>query len=285
MLKKFLVIAVPMIVVAIVSALMPGGSNGADSLIGISSEADYRQAIEKNQGQLAVFDFYADWCSPADAWPPYSKAFQNSLKERRHFTGSMWTPTRSWPGRPVCAHPFRAVRSPWQAGPHHDGPQPQGGLYPGPCSDFRHNRPIAATKGRTGSWWQGSGWWSAPPRPTLTVSMSTVVKRCASWSTTSPFPTVSPSPNTASARSPALARPWRSLSRPKQPVSFRFFATANCPSGNASRHGQVVVMPFAVTDRIAYAEIDAPAAKTLIAAQSPLILDVRTPGEYYSRPH
>jgi rhodanese-related sulfurtransferase len=60
---------------------------------------------------------------------------------------------------------------------------------------------------------------------------------------------------------------------------FPVFCNGDCPSGNGERFGRIIVMQYAAGDK--FRELTVAEAKELIAKSRPLILDVRTPGEFY----
>ncbi|MCU0821867.1 MAG: rhodanese-like domain-containing protein [Spirochaetes bacterium] len=62
---------------------------------------------------------------------------------------------------------------------------------------------------------------------------------------------------------------------------FPVFCNGKCPSGNGSQVGRVVVMQFKTDSNTVYVELSAVEAKKLIEEKKPLILDVRTPNEFY----
>ncbi len=62
---------------------------------------------------------------------------------------------------------------------------------------------------------------------------------------------------------------------------FPIFCNGNCPTGDGARYGQIVVMQYKAQGDTEYLELNARQAKELIEESSPLILDVRTPNEYY----
>lgn len=63
---------------------------------------------------------------------------------------------------------------------------------------------------------------------------------------------------------------------------FPIFCNGNCPAGDGALHGKIIVMQYKSEGEAQYAELTAPEAKALIEKMNPLILDVRTPAEYYS---
>lgn len=63
---------------------------------------------------------------------------------------------------------------------------------------------------------------------------------------------------------------------------FPIFCNGNCPAGDGAMHGKIVVMQYQTEGEAQYTELTAVEAKAFIAKNKPLILDVRTPTEYYS---
>jgi len=61
---------------------------------------------------------------------------------------------------------------------------------------------------------------------------------------------------------------------------FDMFCNGKCPSGDGARYGQIVVMQYAGEGK--FKEMTVKEALALIKKSDPLILDVRTPNEYYS---
>lgn len=63
---------------------------------------------------------------------------------------------------------------------------------------------------------------------------------------------------------------------------FPIFCNGNCPAGDGALHGKIIVMQYQATGESVFKELTAAEAKTMIETNQPLILDVRTPNEYYS---
>lgn len=65
---------------------------------------------------------------------------------------------------------------------------------------------------------------------------------------------------------------------------FPFFCNGNCPAGDGANYGQIIVMQYEAPaeTEARFKEVTAKEAKELIEKSDPLILDVRTPNEYYS---
>jgi len=62
---------------------------------------------------------------------------------------------------------------------------------------------------------------------------------------------------------------------------FPIFCNGRCPAGDGSEYGRIVVMDYAGRGSAAFKELSAAEASAFIAKENPLVLDVRTPNEYY----
>ena len=62
---------------------------------------------------------------------------------------------------------------------------------------------------------------------------------------------------------------------------FPVFCNGNCPTGDGSQYGQIVVLQYKAPSDASFKELSAKQAKQLIDSTAPFILDVRTPKEYY----
>lgn len=63
---------------------------------------------------------------------------------------------------------------------------------------------------------------------------------------------------------------------------FPIFCNGHSPDGDGSRFGQIIVIQYEASGDAEFTEIGVDEAVELIRKSNPLILDVRTPNEYYS---
>ncbi len=64
---------------------------------------------------------------------------------------------------------------------------------------------------------------------------------------------------------------------------FPVFCNGDCPTGDGSSFGQVIVMPYQGSKGSSFAELSVAQAREMLkGASPPLLLDVRTPNEYYA---
>lgn len=63
---------------------------------------------------------------------------------------------------------------------------------------------------------------------------------------------------------------------------FPLFCNGDCPAGDGARHANIIVMQYKTSRAAVFHELSAKEGKQLIASKKPLILDVRTPREYYA---
>ena len=62
---------------------------------------------------------------------------------------------------------------------------------------------------------------------------------------------------------------------------FPVFCNGRCPMGSGDRYGRIVVMQYEAEEGAHYVEVNSDQARDLIEKSNPLILDVRTPNEFY----
>lgn len=63
---------------------------------------------------------------------------------------------------------------------------------------------------------------------------------------------------------------------------YPIFCNGNCPAGDGAMQGKIIVMQYKGNEKAHFEELTAVQAKDLIKEKTPLILDVRTPQEYYN---
>ncbi len=63
---------------------------------------------------------------------------------------------------------------------------------------------------------------------------------------------------------------------------FPVYCNGNCPAGDGAQYGRIVVMPYEGTGGAGFHEYEGAQASKLIADGEVLVLDVRTPKEYYA---
>jgi rhodanese-related sulfurtransferase/plastocyanin len=63
--------------------------------------------------------------------------------------------------------------------------------------------------------------------------------------------------------------------------TYAMFCNGDCPAGDGAAHATLVVMQYKGTEETVYAELSAKEAKALIDRGDVLVLDVRTPMEFY----
>jgi len=63
---------------------------------------------------------------------------------------------------------------------------------------------------------------------------------------------------------------------------FPIFCNGDCPAGNGAQQGKIIVMVYRAGPDVQFKHVNAPEAKKIMDEGKILILDVRTPREYYS---
>jgi thioredoxin len=283
--KKFVTIAAVISVSVIAAALlMPAGGNGGGAgLTPIADEAAYRRILENSRDKLVVIDFYADWCSPCRQLAPILKKIAARFEKEVDFykvdvdaqrTLARKAGVRGIPyvlfvtgGKPVHAMTGLNPREAYVRAVQRFAPEPTQDGPEGPDGELVEGVRVVARSAQ------------AAFDSVYVYRGETVRLRVNDIE----FPYGIAIPQYGIQQDAVPGRPLEVTFKAKKTGVFPVFCNGRCPAGEASRHGQVVVMPFEASDHIAYAEIDAAAAKALIDADAPpLILDVRTPGEYYA---
>jgi thioredoxin len=62
---------------------------------------------------------------------------------------------------------------------------------------------------------------------------------------------------------------------------FPLYCNGNCPAGDGAQYGRIVVMPYQGDEQARFSEISVKEAQELMADSATVILDVRTPREYF----
>ena len=63
--------------------------------------------------------------------------------------------------------------------------------------------------------------------------------------------------------------------------AFPMFCNGDCPAGDGAKHATIIVMQYETSQGTLYKEVSAKEARDLIESRDPLVLDVRTPREFY----
>lgn len=63
---------------------------------------------------------------------------------------------------------------------------------------------------------------------------------------------------------------------------YPVFCNGKCPAGDGAHYGQIIVMQYKATGDASFSELTVEKTAALIENKKPLILDVRTPNEFYS---
>jgi thioredoxin len=79
-----------------------------------------------------------------------------------------------------------------------------------------------------------------------------------------------------------IGKPLKVSFKAKETGVYPIFCNGKCPAGDGAQYGRIVVMQYKSTGNATFAELTPKEAAALIAEKKPLILDVRTPNEYYS---
>ena len=260
-----------------------GGAADANDVIRTIADTDhFRDTIRNNGGRLLVFDFYADWCSPCKQLAPILEKLARKYGDRAAFfkvdvernqglAGSMGLQGIPYvlfvrDGATVHSlmglHPkdayIRAIERYAQSAAVDTGADtPDGDIVEG-VRVIRRSTEAALD--------------------TLYVYRGETVKLVIEDIR---FPYAIHIPAYGISRDAETGQELAVTFKAKDVGVFPVFCNGDCPTGDGAQYGQIVVMPFEAPGSAAYTELSADQAMELIRTADPLILDVRTPAEYY----
>ncbi len=64
--------------------------------------------------------------------------------------------------------------------------------------------------------------------------------------------------------------------------AFPMFCNGDCPAGDGAKYATIIVMQYETSQETLYKEVSAEEAKSLVQSRDVLVLDVRTPREFYA---
>lgn len=260
------------------------GTAGGSELIQPVADADHFQRIIRDGGQrLLVFDFYADWCQPCKKLAPVLKKLAGKFADRATFyavdtdRNQPLAASLQLSGIPyvlfvkngqsvhslIGLHPeaaySRAIeRYATDASDDRVADQPDGDIIQG--VRVVHRSADAAID-------------------TLYVYRGETVKLIFQ---DIPFDYAIHIPQYDISAAATVGQDLAVTFKADTVGVFPIFCNGDCPTGDGAQFGQIVVMPFQSSGSAQYRELSAREARAMIQTDNPLILDVRTPAEYYS---
>ncbi len=279
----FVLPALPLLLVAALLATAPTQAAPADGKVhAITTVDELKAVLESSPGRLLMFDLYADWCGPCRILSPMIAdiaAEQQDLvsvykinveqsPELASIFGVSGIPFVVFVKDKKPVHALTGVqpRGAYVRVIHYyaDGPQektardtPDGKLVNG----VRVIRLSTATSPNSLYVYRGEE---------IKLIIDDV-----------DFPYSVHIPAFGVSKEATVGKDLEITFKAREVGTFPIYCNGQCPSGDGARYGNIVVMPFEAAGATHYAEVSAAQAQKLIAEVSPLVLDVRTPSEYY----
>lgn len=278
-----------MLAVAAVSCGNSGGGNGpsgtADGTIATVADAGhFREILRAGGNRLLVFEFYADWCAPCKRLAPILDKLAREYAERTSFYKIDVDKNRElaeavgMQGIPLVLFIRNGERVHSLMGLHPksayvrvieqyaDAAAPERKAADTPDGEIIEGVRVIRRS-------------TSEALNTLYVYRGETVRMVIEDVR---FPYAISIPDYGIATEAVAGRDLEVVFKADEVGVFPIFCNGDCPTGDGTQYGQIVVMPFTGSDSARFAELGAEQAKSLIAQKDPLILDVRTPAEYYS---
>ena len=256
-------------------------SEGGGAIVTIADEAQLREEIAAAGDKLLMFDLYADWCMPCRMLTPVLEEIAAEHSDRVTIYKINIDEMRS------VAREFGVSSIPLIVY-FRDGKRVHSILGVHPKGDYLRAIDRFARTEQTRAEDTPDGELVAGKRiinlPAGTAPGRLYVYRGETISITfgeHPTPYSVSIPQYEIAQESRPGEVMEISFRAKEIGVFPIFCNGRCPAGGAEGFGHIIVMQFEAEGEARFTELDAREAAQLIRSANPLILDVRTPGEYY----
>lgn len=258
-------------------------SGAGDSIREVTDSDHFRRILSENGDRLLVFDFYADWCGPCKRLKPILESlaqkngdrasfFKVDVDRNRDLAASVGLRGIPWVlfvknGKQVHSlmglHPKAAYA---RAVEQHAGVTPDTRTADTPDGEIVDGvRVIRRSPAET--------------MDDIFVYRGETVRLIVEDIR---FPYGIHVPEYGISKEVSGGQDLEVTFKAKNIGVYPIFCNGDCPSGDGANIGRIVVIQFESTGEARYAELSAEQAKGFIDRAHPLILDVRTPAEYYS---
>ncbi len=247
----------------------------------IQSEAEFKKIVEASPGRLLVFDLYADWCRPCRILSPMLDEIAEENKDKANFYKinvdrfPQLAATFQVRGIPHVSfvkdknllHTFTGVRA---KGDYVNAV----GLLSGALKESQ----VKPGSGELAGGVRVIRFKAGIDPQTVYVFRGETVKLIIEKQN---FPFSVSVPDFKATGEAAAGQDLEISFKAKTLGVYPIFCNGNCPAGDGAQHGKIVVMQYEAEGDAQYEELTAEQAFEKIQKESPLILDVRTPREYY----
>ncbi len=281
-LHKRLVVA-PALLAMLLVAVGPRAWAGADGAVQhITTVDELKAVLEANPGRLLMFDLYADWCGPCRILSPM---IEEIAQEQKDYVSAYKINVDESPQLAsvfgVSGIPFVVFVKDKQPVHALTGVQPRA-TYIRVIQYYGGGKAVGQGDTPDGKLVNGVRvihLSTATSPDSLYVYRGEEVKLVIE---DVDFPYSVHIPKFGISKKATVGKDLEIQFKASEVGTFPIYCNGQCPSGDGARYGKIVVMPYKATGHTDYQEVSAQAAQKLIEQVSPLVLDVRTPNEYYS---
>jgi thioredoxin len=260
-------------------AAHPDGAAGDVQAIGSSDE--FKRIVETSGDRLLLFDFHADWCRPCKILAPVLKEVARENADKATVYSIDIDKHRSIAAQfGVSSIPFVAFVRNGQGVHAMVGVQPKA-AYVRSINRFAASEQTSADDAPDGE--------IVGEKRTIRISTAAspgriYVHRGETVSLileATTFPYSIHIPRYGVSQKGIIGEELAVTFKAEEIGVFPIFCNGKCPTGDGERYGQIVVMQYEASGDANFTELSAENAKELLEGSNPLVLDVRTPNEFY----
>jgi thioredoxin len=251
-------------------------------VIVIQNEGEFKKIIESSPGRLMVFDLYADWCGPCRVLSPMLEEIARETKDKADFYKIdvdhlpqlaaafkvSGIPHVAFLKDKTVVHTFIGIqtRSAYVRAINMFSGQGDEKQAAGPDGEIVNGVRVIRFKA------------GIDPHSIYVYRGETVNLIMEKQD----FPFSVHIPDLNISREAKENEPLEITFKVEKVGIYPIFCNGNCPAGDGALHGKIIVMQYEAAGEAQFKELTAKEANTFIAKSNPLVLDVRTPQEYYS---
>ncbi len=260
----------------------PADRTGGGLVKAVGSEEGFRAVFEKSGDRLVVLDLYADWCRPCKMLSPILEQVASESKEKASFykldvdrfpriaaeLGAVGIPHVVFARNGSVIHAMTGVR-----------PKLAYLRVIERLSEPTAGRPAEKADGQL---IKGVRVITIEPEAEpleLYVYRGDTVRLVIGKKD---YPFSVHIPQFGVSKEAERGRDLEVVFKAKTVGAFPMFCNGDCPAGDGAKHATIIVMQYEAPEDAVYKELSAAEAKELVEGRDVLVLDVRTPREYYA---
>jgi thioredoxin len=247
----------------------------------IQSEAEFKQVIQSSADRLLVFDLYADWCGPCRILSPMLEEIAGEHKAKADFYKidvdrhprlaaafkARGIPHVSFIKNRTIVHTFVGVqpKSAYVRAVNMLAGEDEGKKTPEADGEIIGGIRVIRFKA------------GIDPRSIYVYRGETVTLVMEEKD----FPFSVHIPDFKISQKSEKGQGLEITFKAENTGVYPIFCNGRCPAGDGALHGEIVVMQYETRGEAQFTELAAAGARQMIEESEPLILDVRTPREFY----